>query len=143
MVQPLRLVLVEDSEADIETVSRAVDQLAVDLELEIIRDGVTARDRFFSGCEQSPTERDPDLIILDLNLPGVDGRTFLRELNDSRVLSDVPIVVLTTSKKQEDVTRAYRNGASAYIIKPGNINEYIERIQSLCEYWLQTNFRDS
>lgn len=139
-----QVVLVEDNDADVETVSRAVERLDFNVDLHIIRDGVSARDQLLTtgGTTPSGSVLRPDLIVLDLNLPGVDGREFLRDFNRIPKSQQAPLVVLTTSKKREDVFWAYEHGASAYVIKPGDIEAFIDRIQSLCRYWLRTTFQE-
>lgn len=79
----------------------------------------------------------PGLILLDLNMPRKDGREALREIKADPVLRDIPVVVLTTSKAQEDVANSYGDGANSFISKPVSFSALIEVVQTLGKYWLQ------
>ncbi|HUH03456.1 MAG TPA: response regulator, partial [Kofleriaceae bacterium] len=79
----------------------------------------------------------PGLILLDLNMPRKDGREALREIKADPTLSDIPVVILTTSKAEEDIARSYRDGANSFITKPVSFAALIEVVQTLGKYWLQ------
>ena len=78
----------------------------------------------------------PDLVVLDLNLPGKDGRAVLKELKSDAKLSKIPIVVFTTSQSSSDIATSYELGANCYLRKPGNLNEYRAVVQSMADFWL-------
>jgi len=77
----------------------------------------------------------PNLILLDLNMPRMDGREFLFALKQDKGLRDIPAVVLSTSNVERDIVASYRLGAVGYITKPTNINQFRDAIRQLCEYW--------
>lgn len=82
---------------------------------------------------EAPT---PDLVILDLNLPGKDGRTVLKELKSDSLFCKVPIIVFTTSQANSDIISSYELGANCYLRKPGNLDEYRAVVQSMADFWL-------
>lgn len=131
------IVLIEDNPADVETVRRAIDQSDRDVFLEVVTGGTDAI-RMVRESVSGAEIRIPDLILLDLNLPGVDGRELLQGFNQSRAFGEVPIVVLTTSNNDDDIRYSYRNGANAYVVKPGPFQEFVDRIQAICRFWLDS-----
>ena len=78
----------------------------------------------------------PDLVVLDLNLPGKDGRAVLKELKSDPRFSKIPIVVFTTSQSSSDIATSYEPGANCYLRKPGNLTEYRAVVQSMADFWL-------
>lgn len=78
----------------------------------------------------------PELIVLDLNLPRVDGRQVLSELKADPDLSKIPVVIFTTSQANDDITRCYELGANCYLIKPGNLRDFVAVVQSMADFWL-------
>ena len=80
----------------------------------------------------------PDLILLDLNMPIKDGREALQEIKSNEWLRDIPVIVLTTSKSEEDVIHTYRLGVNSFIRKPARQKEFVEMIRSLSRYWFET-----
>ncbi len=78
----------------------------------------------------------PDLIVLDLNLPRGDGRSLLSQLKSDRNLSMIPVVIFTTSQAHADITHCYELGANCYLVKPGNLADYVAVVQSMADFWL-------
>lgn len=78
----------------------------------------------------------PELIVLDLNLPRVDGRQVLSELKADPDLSKIPVLIFTTSQANDDITRCYELGANCYLIKPGNLRDFVAVVQSMADFWL-------
>jgi CheY-like chemotaxis protein len=134
------ILIVEDSPEDFEISERALRRAGVDARILNCFDGDDALD-FLTGTGHHAgrdTNDRPSLILLDLNLPGTDGREVLREIKNNRELRRIPVVVLTTSADARDVERSYREGAASYIQKPVNLaalNRVMERIK---EYWFDT-----
>ena len=81
--------------------------------------------------------RRPGMILLDLNLPGTDGREVLLEVKKNPELSNIPVIILTTSSDQRDVDACYRTGANSYIVKPVNLEGFMKAIERLRDYWLE------
>ena len=100
-----------------------------------VEDGVEALDFLHRRGEHADAPR-PDLILLDLNLPRKDGREVLREIKEEDALKRIPVVILTTSRSEEDVLRTYNLHANCYISKPVDFNRFMEVVKSIEEFWL-------
>jgi CheY-like chemotaxis protein len=130
-----RLLLIEDNSADVEAIRRAVNGSQMAIEYDLLTDGVEVK-RVINDERSEFKPEKFDLILLDLNLPGVDGRSLLSEFKDTAGWKQIPIVILTTSNNSDDATIAYRNGANAFVVKPGSHNEFIDTVQSVLDFWL-------
>lgn len=134
-VNPIELLLVEDSEPDVRLTIEALREAKVQNRLWVCQDGVEALDFLHRRGHYSDAPR-PDLILLDLNLPRKDGRQVLKEIKSDDSLKCIPVVVLTTSKSEEDVLRAYELHANCYITKPVDFNRFMEVVKSIENFWL-------
>jgi CheY-like chemotaxis protein len=133
------ILLVEDSRADAKIIERALRESQVAHRLTVISDGRTALDYLFGLRDENiPANREPDLILLDLNLPGLDGFQVLKEIKNDPMLRTIPVVVLTTSHREEDVLQTYLAGANTYIPKPAEYPSYQELVATLRHYWVDT-----
>jgi CheY-like chemotaxis protein len=132
------ILLVEDNPADIQITKRALRDGGLPVELIVVRDGQEAVDYLFrQGSQAERTDwRRPDLILLDLNLPRVTGREVLEQVRNHSELQAVPVVILSTSKRQEDVADLYQRGANTYIEKPQDFNRFVEVLKVIQRYWL-------
>lgn len=129
------LLLVEDSAADARLVREALSENDMDVDLRVARDGAEALELLF-GAAGGPTRLVPDLILLDLNLPGVDGLHVLERLKADPRLRQIPVVVLTTSAAARDVGAAYDLHANSYVVKPVNFLEFVQAMRSIEAFWL-------
>jgi CheY-like chemotaxis protein len=129
------ILLVEDNPADIKITERALRQGGIPVELIVVRDGQEALD-YLLQREPSPDWHRPDLILLDLNLPRLPGRELLQRIRAMQPFRSVPIIVLTTSRRDEEVEEVYAAGANTYIEKPNDFNRFVEILQILQRYWL-------
>jgi two-component system, chemotaxis family, response regulator Rcp1 len=134
-VHPIELLLVEDSEPDVRLTVEALREAKVKNRLWVVEDGVEALAFLRREGQHSDSPR-PDLILLDLNLPRKDGRQVLKEIKSDESLKRIPVVVLTTSKSEEDVLRAYDLHANCYITKPVDFNRFMEVVKSIEDFWL-------
>jgi two-component system, chemotaxis family, response regulator Rcp1 len=134
-VTPIELLLVEDSEPDVRLTIEALREAKVQNRLWVCQDGVEALEFLRRRGHHADAPR-PDLILLDLNLPRMDGRQVLKEIKSDDSLKRIPVVVLTTSKSEEDVLRAYELHANCYITKPVDFNRFMEVIKSIENFWL-------
>jgi two-component system, chemotaxis family, response regulator Rcp1 len=134
-VKPIELLLVEDSEPDVRLTMEALREAKVKNRLSVVEDGVEAI-AFLRREGQYADAPRPDLILLDLNLPRKDGRQVLKEIKDDVSLRRIPVVILTTSKNEEDVLRAYDLHANCYITKPVDFNRFMEVVKSIEDFWL-------
>jgi two-component system, chemotaxis family, response regulator Rcp1 len=131
---PFRILLVEDNPNDIEITRRALEKGQVKNELTIARDGQEAIDLLF--CHAGARASLPGLILLDLNLPRVDGREVLSRIKTDPELRRIPVIVLTTSTREEDVVRSYDLGVNTFISKPVRFEDFIKVVTAIQEYWI-------
>jgi len=134
-VQPVDILLVEDSPADVRLTQEALHEAKVLNTLHVVRDGVEALAFLRKEGQYAGSPR-PKLILLDLNLPKKDGREVLAEIKQDEKLKRIPVVVLTTSKAEEDIVRTYNLHANAYITKPVELTQFFEIIRALEGFWL-------
>jgi len=127
------ILLVEDNPNDIEITRRALEKGQVKNQLTIARDGQEALDILFGGGGQTPL---PGLILLDLNLPKVDGREVLSRIKTDTALRRIPVIVLTTSTREEDIVRSYDLGVNTFISKPVRFEDFIKVVTAIQEYWI-------
>jgi two-component system response regulator len=134
------ILLVEDDPADVEITRRALRESAAPVELIVVRDGQEAVDYLLrQGAHAAGAGwRLPDLVLLDLNLPRLNGREVLDRLRATPQFRAVPVVVLTTSGRPEDVRDVYAAGANTYIEKPQDFARFVEVLRTVCRYWLDT-----
>jgi CheY-like chemotaxis protein len=128
--QPITVLLVEDDPGDVVLIQEAFEHNKVRNTLHVVGDGVEAMD--FLRTSQVR----PDLILLDLNLPRKDGREVLAEVKSDAALRSIPVVVLTTSKAEEDILRSYDLHANAYVTKPVDFSRFIEVVRQIDEFFV-------
>ena len=134
-VRPIQILLVEDSPSDAEFTIEALKEAKVRNHLSLVEDGVQAMEFLRRQGKYAQAPR-PDLIMLDLNLPRKDGREVLAELKADANLKMIPVVVLTTSRAEEDVLRAYQLHANCYITKPVDFQQFLSVVRSIESFWL-------
>lgn len=134
------ILLVEDNPADIKITERALRESGFAVELLVVRDGQEAIEYLMRQGEHAASSswRNPDLILLDLNLPRLTGREVLERIRATPALKAVPVIVLTTSRREEDVQEMYSAGANTYIEKPQNFQKFVQVLQTIQRYWLDT-----
>lgn len=131
------ILLVEDSLPDVRLTEEALRDTRVPHRLHVVYDGVQAMD-FLRRREPWTDAPTPDLILLDLNLPRKDGREVLHDIGLDDELSQIPVVVLTTSEAEQDITQSYRLGANAFVTKPVDLDRFLEAVRSIENFWLET-----
>lgn len=139
--QPITILLVEDDPAHAEIVRRNLENARVANHLMIATDGQEALDYLrrtgrYTAPESSPV---PQLILLDLRLPKIDGLEVLSIIKSDSVLSVIPVVIMTTSAAETDIVRAYKNRANSYVVKPLDMEQFTTLMDSLGYYWLVWN----
>jgi len=132
--QPFVVLLVEDEPADAHLVRITLRENRLLVDLHVTRDGVEALEFLRRQTPYEKTPR-PDLILLDLNMPRMDGREFLAAIKADSALSAIPVVVLTTSDVERDVVASYQLQAAGYITKPVDMEQFSSAIRSLGNYW--------
>ena len=134
MLESAVILLVEDDKADVELTQYTIAKAKVLVDLHAVGDGVEAL--AFLRCEGKYADAPrPDLILLDLNMPRMDGRTFLSEMRADDNLRAIPVVVLTTSQSDEDILKSYKLGANCYVTKPVGLDEFIKMVNAIEEFW--------
>jgi CheY-like chemotaxis protein len=133
------ILLVEDNPADIKITQRALRESDLSVDLIVLRDGEEALDYLLRRGQYAddPNWRNPDLILLDLNLPRLSGQELLTRIRGEADLNTVPVIVLTTSHRQEDVEAVYAAGANTYIEKPQDFTRFVQVLQTIQRYWLE------
>ncbi len=135
------ILLVEDNPEDLELAQRALRKAKVTNRIQVARDGAEALEFIF--CEGAHAGRKiedtPKVILLDLKLPKVDGLEVLQRIKSDPRTRTIPVVVLTSSKEQNDVVESYQLGVNSYIVKPVNFEGFVAAVQQLGMYWLLIN----
>jgi len=130
----IHILLVEDNEGDIVLAREALKEARIKNRVTVITDGEKALEYLF--CNDN--DRKPDLILLDMNLPKVNGLEVLAKIKADEALKIIPVVMLTTSTSEQDVLNAYRNYVNCYINKPIDLEEFIVVIRNIESFWLNT-----
>jgi len=134
-VRLAEILLVEDNEGDIELTTEAFKEAKFRNNLHIAMDGDEALDYLFkrNGNEDSVT---PDIVLLDLNLPGTDGKEVLETIKSDPALKRIPVIVLTSSQADKDIVESYDLHANCYIVKPVNAIKFIDVVQNIEDFWV-------
>lgn len=135
----MHILLVEDNEGDILLVSEALQNSNKDNQLSIVKDGQSAID-FFNGEKGHDILNHPNLVLLDINLPCLNGHEVLHYIKTNDKLKHIPVIVLTTSSSQKDILASYRNYANCYIVKPMDAQKFDEVINGIQSFWSNIAF---
>ena len=142
-MQRATLLLVEDNEDDVQLTLRAFKKHNIANDVHVARDGREALDFLFgtgSYASRDSTEL-PNVVLLDLKLPRVDGLEVLRQMRDDPRTKSLPVVVLTSSNEERDLVESYRLGANSYVRKPVDFQQFTDAAQQLGLYWMVLNMR--
>lgn len=131
------ILLVEDNRGDIRLIQEALKSASVSCEVAVARDGMEAMTYLRQDGEYREAIR-PDLILLDLNLPKKDGREVLAEIKADPILQHIPIIVLTTSRNEEDIFKSYDLHVNCYISKSRNLAQLFKIVRGIEDFWLET-----
>jgi len=133
--RPIEILLVEDNPGDVRLTVEVLKETKVRNTLTVAADGVEALDLLRRKGRYTHAVR-PDLILLDLNLPKKDGRQVLAEIKADPVLRSIPVVILTTSKAEEDIVKSYNLYANCYVTKPVDLEQFVKVVKSIEGFWL-------
>jgi len=133
-VNPVEILIVEDNPGDVRLAREGLSECKIRNNLRAVDDGVKAMAFLRRQGEYARMPR-PDLILLDLNLPKKDGRQVLREIKEDESFRLIPVVVLTTSKAEEDIVKSYSLHANCYVTKPLGLQQFVEVVQSIENFW--------
>jgi CheY-like chemotaxis protein len=131
----IEILMVEDNPGDVRLTREALKGAKVWAQVHVVEDGVAALDYLYRRPPYESALR-PDLILLDLNLPRMDGREVLAIVKGDPLLKVIPVVVLTTSQAEEDVLRAYHLNANCYVTKPVDLHQFNRIVQAIEQFWL-------
>jgi CheY-like chemotaxis protein len=135
-----RILLVEDSEHDLELTMAALEAHNVANEVDVARDGADALDYLYRrGAFANRAGDLPVVVLLDLKMPRVDGLEVLRQMKNDPNLKKVPVVMLTSSREEQDLVRSYELGVNAYVVKPVDFAQFMESVKQLGCFWAVIN----
>ena len=135
-MKPAHILLVEDNEGDIILTLDAFEESKVKTEISVTRNGQEALD-FLNKRGNYKDAKKPDLILLDINIPVYNGHEVLKQIKEDQMLKKIPVIMLTTSSSQKDINSAYENHSNSYVKKPLDMEEFLEAILKIEEFWLQ------
>jgi two-component system response regulator len=135
LVKPIEILLVEDNPGDVDLAREGLESSKMLVALNVVGDGAEAM-AFLRRTGKHANAPRPDLVLLDLNLPKKDGREVLAEIKSDEGLKRIPVVILTTSKDEEDVLKTYNLHANCYITKPIDLHQFIKVVKSIEDFWL-------
>ena len=136
MIKPVHILLVEDNEGDIVLTLDAFEESKINTDISVVRNGQEALEFLYrrAGYEQ---ELKPDLILLDINIPILNGHEVLKIVKADPELKKIPVIMLTTSSNPKDVNLAYENYTNSYVTKPIEMDDFLKAILKIEEFWLQ------
>ncbi|MBT4513195.1 MAG: response regulator [Chloroflexi bacterium] len=138
---PAHILLVEDSPMDVELTLDAFRQVRLQNEIQVANNGQEALDYLFGigDCADRQKYPMPDLILLDLKMPKVDGYEVLRRIKNTPILKRIPVIILTSSKEEGDRALSYDIGANSYLVKPVSFEGFLGVVGHIADYWLTLN----
>jgi two-component system response regulator len=139
--KPANILLVEDNQMEVVLTLDAFQEACLDNKVQVVRNGEYALKYVLGEDEYADRKKYPlpDLILLDLKLPGISGHDVLARLKSTPTLKRIPIVVLTSSKEEGDLEMSYDRGANSYLVKPITFDGFLETVREIGKYWLSLN----
>lgn len=134
-MEPIDIMLIEDNEGDILLTTEALLEGKIANDIKVVKDGYEAL-QYLEKNENVAQGKIPDLILLDINLPKLNGHEVLKEIKTAGHLKHLPVIILSTSSSQDDVMSCYQNYANCYITKPNDANDYFRVISSIKNFWM-------
>jgi chemotaxis family two-component system response regulator Rcp1 len=135
MMKEVHILLVEDNEGDIVLTKEALADAKIKNKVSVTRDGEEAIN-YLNNALQNPDDLLPDFILLDINLPKIDGKEVLYFIKNTAGLKKIPVVVLSTSSNEEDIADAYNNYANCFISKPVDFNKFFDMVKMIKDFWI-------
>ena len=141
MNKPAHILLVEDNRMDVELTLDAFREVNLENQVSVARDGQEALDYLFGQGKYADRKEYPlpDIILLDLKMPGIDGFGVLRKVKNTPILKRIPIIVLTSSTDEGDRALSYDNGVNSYLVKPVSFGGFLEVVSKIEDYWISLN----
>lgn len=135
--KPSQILSVEDNPGDVRLIMEALKEVKMRSHLSVVEDGIEAMAFLNQEGKYSEAPR-PDLILLDLNLPKKNGREVLADIKKDKDLCVIPVVILTSSKAEQDVVQSYKLHANCYVTKPVELDQFLNVVKDISEFWLTT-----
>lgn len=135
-MKPIQILLVEDNEGDILLITEALKEAKILNSVRIAKDGEQAID-FLEKRGDFHEVPSPDLVILDINLPKINGHEVLEHIKQTEYLKQIPVIMLTTSSSENDILASYKNHANCYITKPVDVDEFLNAVTQIEQFWIQ------
>ena len=133
--QDIEILLVEDNEGDIRLTIEAFKEAKIRNQIKVVRDGEEALDYLHKRGNYNDATS-PDIILLDINLPKIDGKEVLNIMKNDSLLKTIPVIMLTTSSAETDIQESYAYHANCYVIKPVDLNKFMDVVRSIEDYWI-------
>jgi CheY-like chemotaxis protein len=134
-MEPIHILLVEDNEGDILLTTEALENAKLMTNLSVVKDGKEAID-FLTKEGKYPDARQPDMLLLDVNLPKRNGHQVLKFIKQSEILKHIPVIMLTTSSSASDINQAYQNYVNCYITKPIDAHSFLDVVATIENFWI-------
>lgn len=141
MTRPALILLVEDNPMDVELIMDAFKEARMDNKIQVARNGKEALEYLFGegGYADRKQYPLPDIVLLDLKMPGIDGHQVLKKVKNVEKLKRLPVIILTSSRDEGDRALSYDNGANSYLVKPVSFADFLHVVKKVLEYWLTLN----
>jgi two-component system, chemotaxis family, response regulator Rcp1 len=133
--RPLTILVIEDSPGDVELIKTGFKQSPVEHHLYVVPDGYSAIEFLLKEGAQSDTPR-PDLVILDINLPGMTGHEVLAKIRATESIKKTPVIILSSSSNKTDIEQSYKMNVNSYVTKPMDLQDFLMAIKSIESFWL-------
>lgn len=133
--QPIEILLIEDNAGDIELTQEAFHEAKTPNNLHVVRDGDEALEFLYKNGRHENAVR-PDIVLLDLNMPGKNGKEVLAIVKEDENLKDIPIIIITSSEAEMDVAKSYALHVNAYIVKPVSLQQFMQVVEAVEMFWL-------
>jgi CheY-like chemotaxis protein len=137
-VRPVHLLIIEDNPGDVRLLEEAFGELQANVKIEVARDGIEGLQAVSKTSPAETKESSPDLILLDLNLPKISGHEVLVRIKSDPRTRHIPVIVLTSSRAEADVRRAYQSHANAYLRKPSTLDGLLTTARDVKNFWMET-----
>ena len=143
MIKPASILLVEDNPMDVELILDAFKEARLGNKIRVAANGAEALDFLFGKGEYADRKQYPlpDIILLDLKMPGIDGHEVLKKVKGADRLKRLPVIILTSSREEGDRAVSYDNGANSYLVKPVSFDNFLNVVKQVCDYWLMLNVK--